>query len=294
MAMSTAPIPAAAAPRAEAFKQVRAERLKTTAMAAPAVVTTFVLFGGALAGATRSSIEPNPTGASGVSLDAWEAVVDDPGFLDASLFTLQTSALATLLAAAVALAAAQALHDRGSALRGLFSLPVPVPHLIVAILALLWLAPGGLADRLLGPLPVELTGDRAGIGIVLVYVYKEAPFLTLLLLAAWGARVRGREEAAAVLGATAWQRWRWVVWPVLRAPLAVGSLIVAAFVVGSFEVPLTVGPTYPPTLSVSALEATRSADLSGQAQASATLLVAAALTIALALAAAWAARTVDG
>jgi len=292
--MSAAPVGAAAPPGVGAFEQVKAERLKTAAMAAPAVLTTVVLFGGALAGAIRSSVEPNPSGAPGASLDAWRAVFGDPSFLDAAVFTAQTSVLATLLAAVVALLAARALRDRGIALRGLFSLPVPVPHLIVAVLALLWLAPGGLADRLLGPLPVELTGDGAGIGIVLVYVYKEAPFLTLLLLVAWGPRVRGREEAAAVLGATAWQRWRWVVWPALRPPLAVGSLIVAAFVVGSFEVPLTVGPTYPPTLSVSALEATRSADLSGQAQASATLLVAAVVAIALALAAAWAARGVDG
>jgi len=259
-------------------------------MLAPALIATAVLFGGALAGALWSSLQPNPAG-GGVSLEAWQAVLGDPSFLDAALFTLQTSALATLLAAILAVLAARVLRDRGSGLRTMFSLPVPVPHLIVAILALLWLAPGGLADRLLGPLPVSLTGDRAGLGIVVVYVYKEAPFLALLLLASWGPRLREREEAAALLGASAWQRLRWVVWPGLRTPLVVGSLIVAAFAVGSFEVPLTVGPTYPPTLSVSALEAARSADLAGQAQASATLLIAAAASIALALGAARAARS---
>ena len=50
-----------------------------------------------------------------------------------------------------------------------------------------------------------------------------------------------REEAAAVLGASAWQRLRWVLWPTIRTPLVVGSIVVGAFALGAFEVPLTVG-----------------------------------------------------
>jgi putative spermidine/putrescine transport system permease protein len=125
-------------------------------------------------------------------------------------------------------------------------------------------------------------------------VYKEAPFLALLVLAGCGGELREREEAAAVLGAGPWQRLRWVTWPAIRAPLVVGSIIVAAYAAGSFEVPLAVGPNYPPTLATFAYEATQGDVIAGQGAAAAALLLAAAASIALALIAIRFARDVEG
>jgi putative spermidine/putrescine transport system permease protein len=153
------------------------------------------------------------------------------------------------------------------------------------VVAVIWLAPGGLADRLLGGLPVSLIRDRAGIGIVLVYVYKEAPFLALLVLATMGRSLAEREEAAAVCGADWLRRVRFVVWPTIRRPLATGCLIVGAFAFGAFEVPLVVGPTYPPTVATYALQATQGDLIHGQSLAAAALLVAAAASFLLAAAA---------
>lgn len=164
----------------------------------------------------------------------------------------------------------------------------------MATLAVLWLAPGGLADRALGALPVDLVRDPWGLGVVAVYVYKETPFLVLLLLSAMGRGLTEREEAAAVHGASASQRLRWVVWPTVRAPLVVGSIVIAAFVLGAFEVPLVVGPNYPPTLATYAYEATRNDVLSGEGVAAAALLMAAVAAIALAVAAVRFARTAEG
>lgn len=251
----------------------------------PAVGALVVLFGGALVGAVRTSLEPGAAGALGaVDLSAWRAVLSDPAFADALVFTARVTLVSTVISAIVAVVFAALLRSRGVTLRGLFGFPVLVPHLIVAVVAVVWLGGGGLADRLLGTLPVDLIRDRGGWGVVLVYVYKEAPFLTLLLLATWDGRVADREEAAAVAGAGRLARFRFVVWPALRAPLVVGSLIVAAFAFGSFEVPLVVGPTYPPTVAVYALDQTRTALLVGQARAAAALLVAAGVSIGLAMA----------
>lgn len=229
----------------------------------------------------------------GASLDSWRALLGDPVLADALLLTLRVTLLATLASAALALLIAGALRRRGAALRSLAALPVPVPHLLVATLAVLWLAPGGLADRALGALPVDLVRDPWGLGIVAVYVYKETPFLVLLVLAAMGRSLAEREEAAATCGASPWQRLRWVVWPAVRTPLVVGSIIVAAFVLGAFEVPLVVGPSYPPTLATYAYDATRGDLLAGEGVAAAALLVAALAAIALAVAAVRFARTAE-
>ncbi|MBA3736226.1 MAG: ABC transporter permease subunit [Actinobacteria bacterium] len=261
---------------------IRRDRLVTVALVAPATTALLLLFAGGLLGAVRQSLEPGIVGGLGGS--AWSALYHDPSFRDAVRFSAEIALEATALSALIAILAALALRRHGTFARSLFALPVPVPHLLVAVIAVLWLAPGGLGDRLLGGLPVSLVGDRAGIGIVLVYVYKEAPFLALLVLAAMGRSLAEREEAAAVHGADWPQRLRWVVWPTIRKPLAAGCLIVGAFAFGAFEVPLVVGPSYPPTIATYALQATQGDLIRGQSLAAAALLVAAAASFALAAA----------
>lgn len=266
-------------------------RTQNAILLAPALVALVSLFGGAIVGAARVSLVPLGQPAT---LDAWRGLIDDPAFADAVTFTVRTAVLSTILAAAVALALALAIRHRGTFVRSVLALPVPVPHLIVATVAVLWLAPGGLADRLLGGLPVTLIRDRAGLGIVLVYVYKEAPFLLLLVLAALGRAHREHDEAAAALGVTPFQRLRWVTWPAVRSPLVVGSIVVFAFVLGAFEVPLALGPSYPSTIAEYARQATQGDLVAGQSTAAAALMVAALASIALAALAVRAARDPQG
>lgn len=258
---------------------------------APAGLVLALLFGGALAGVVRASLVPLSGGAS---LEAWRALLHDPAFAAAAGFTLLLTAVSTLLTAAAGLGLACLLRSRGTLPRAVAALPVPVPHLLAATLAVLWLGPGGLAERLLGGLPIELVRDRSGAAIVLVYVYKEAPFLALLVLAACGRDLVAREEAAAVLGASRRQVLRWVTWPAVRAPLVVGSIIVAAYVAGSFEVPLLVGPNSPPTIATYAFEATQGDVIAGQGTAAAALLLVCAFCAVLALAVVRLARDVEG
>lgn len=217
------------------------------------------------------------------SLASWRALFADPAFADALWFSVRIAVAATACSAVAAVAVALVLRRRGTALRTLAALPVPVPHLLVAVLAVLWLGPGGLAERVLGTgLGGALIGDRHGLGIVIVYVYKETPFLVLLLLAAMGRGLSEREEAAAVLGASRGQVLRWVLWPAVRMPLVLGAIVVAAFSLGAFEVPLTVGPNAPPTLAELAFQATENDLLAGEGVAAAALLVTAAAAVGLA------------
>lgn len=258
--------------------------------ALPAIAIVVVLFGGAVAGALRTSLVPLGGGAG---LDAWRELFGDPGFAASAWFTARVALLSTAISAALAILLAGALRRRGTVVRALVMLPVPVPHLLAATIAVVWLAPGGLAERAVGALPFALIRDEWGLGIVLVYVYKETPFLLLLLLAAMGRSLGEREEAAAVLGAGPLQRLRWVAWPAIRAPLVVGSIIVTAFVIGAFEVPLTVGPNQPPMLATYAFEATQGDVISGEQVAAATLLLTTLVAIALAAAAVRLARTAE-
>ena len=237
-----------------------------------------------------------PLGGS-VTLDVWRDLFADPAFGDsAALHRAGRRARRPRLSAALALLICAGLRRRSTLQRTLMALPVPVPHLLVAVAAVLWLGPGGLAERLLGGLPVDLVGDRHGLGIVLVYVYKETPFLVLLLLAASGQGLRrARRGGGGARASSRFQRLRWVLWPALRGPLIVGSTVVAAFVIGAFEVPLIVGPELPDRRSPSTRSRPREGDLiAGEGTAAATLLVAAAAAMLLAAVAVRFARDAQG
>ncbi|MBW3662766.1 MAG: hypothetical protein KY469_06675 [Actinobacteria bacterium] len=244
----------------------------------PALGATVVLFGGAVVGAVVTSLHPAPDG--GATLDAWRFVLADARFHRSLWFTVTLAVVTTLSAAALALLAARVIRGHRWA-QVLFGLPVLLPHLLVAALAVLWLGPGGLADRALAPLPVELVRASSGAGIVLVYLFKEVPFLTLLLLAGWDDEVATLEESAAVAGAGPLRRLALVVAPALRGPLVLGAVVVAAFVTGAFEVPLLVGPNSPPMLATYALEETRVGGLAGRSHAAVALLVTTAVAVVL-------------
>jgi putative spermidine/putrescine transport system permease protein len=256
----------------------------------PVVLIVIVLFGGGLMTAAATTVR-NSSGQW--TAQVWREVLADPALMDALWFSLRTTLAVTVLSAAIAVPIAASVRKRLWT-RVATVLPLVIPHLTVAVLAVLWLGPGGLADRLLGTLPVQMIRDRAGLGIIVVYVVKEVPFLVLLITAAWGEATREREEAAAALGAGPVTRFRFVSWPAIRLPLVTGSLIVAAFVLGSFEVPLVVGPSYPPTLATLAFEQTRAPDLAGAARAAAILLLTTGFALLLAAMAVRVARRHDG
>ena len=258
------------------------DQLQRALLLAPAIATIGILFGAAVAGALRQSLDPTLLGGP-ATLSAWRDTLSDGAFHDAALFTLQVTAMATALSAVLALALAWFLRRARTLTRLFATLPVPIPHVLVTVVAVVWLAPGGLADRLVGGLPLELTRDGEGLGITLVYTYKETPFLVLLLLMVMGQRLVENEEMAAVLGGSRWRQLQHVIWPAVRLPLLLGSIVVAAFVLGSFEVPLAVGPTYPDTLATYALDATQIDVTGGRATAAVALLLAAGAALAVAV-----------
>ncbi len=252
--------------------------------ALPALLTLAVLFTAALAGAVRSSLQAQPLAGGAPSLAAWPRVLGDEAFVAAVWFTAKITLATTLLSIPLALLLAVAVRGRGWA-RTVMALPVLVPHLLVAAVTVMWLGPGGLVDRAVGAVPFDVVRDPSGLGIVVVYLVKEVPFLALVILASWDDAVAQREEAAAVQGAGLLLRLRYVVLPAVRGPLVIGALLVAAFVVGSFEVPLVVGPTSPDMVATYALRVTRVADLAGRSHAAVALLVATGVALLLAAAA---------
>jgi putative spermidine/putrescine transport system permease protein len=153
--------------------------------------------------------------------------------------------------------------------------PLPVPHLVAAAGLVMLLTQSGIAARLAyaGGLigqPSDfppLFYDRSSVGIVLVYLWKEVPFIGLVLLAVLKSTGSEYEEAAATLGASPLQRLRYVLLPLLLPSLLATSVIVFAYMFGSFEIPLLLGARYPEVLPVMAYRLYSNPDLSLRPQA---------------------------
>lgn len=217
-------------------------------------------------------------GDSEVTFRHYGDALRDPDLRSAFALSLRLSVISTGVALAISLGMALLLRKRlrgDGLLRLLFQLPLPIPHLVGAVAITLLVAQSGLIARLLhlagllgdrGNFPL-LVGDRFGAGIIIVYVWKEVPFITLLLLAALAGIGEQYEEAACTLGASAWQRFRYVLVPLLFPAMLSASLIVFAFTFGAFEVPLLMGRTYPKSLPVWAYQGFNNVDLTQRPEA---------------------------
>ena len=217
-------------------------------------------------------------GESEVTFRHYGDVLRDVEVRDALLVSLRISGASTAIALCVSLALTMLLRQRlrgDGVLRVLFQLPLPIPHLVGAVGITFLVAQSGSVARVLNAVGLLhdrsdfplLVGDRFGVGICLVYVWKEAPFITLLLLAALSGIGDQYEEAARTLGASAWQRFRHVLLPLLLPAMLSASLIVFAFTFGAFEVPYVMGRTYPKALPVWAYQRFSDVDLNQRPEA---------------------------
>lgn len=237
-------------------------------------------------------------GAGGFTLDRLARVLGEAAVWESVFWTVRTAALATLLAAAAAVAVA--VGFRGSSAvdrtaRALSVLPLPVPHLIAATTAVLVLGQSGLLSRigvsagwLTGPADMPaLVYDRAGMGLILMLGWKEFPFLALVAFSVLATRGAALEETARSLGAGPWQRFLRVTWPILWRGLAPAAVAVFAFAAGSYEAAALLAPSDPLALPVLTLERYTDPDLGRRGDAFVLTLLALALATSAVLLHEW-------
>ena len=234
-------------------------------------------------------------GARGPDLDAWRALLGQPGLARAAALSLWTGLAATVISLIVAFGAVAALGSRAAGLRRAMAPLLAAPHAALAIGLAFVIAPSGWIARglaaVLGwdrPPDLATVGDPWGLALILGLVLKEVPFLTVILLAA-ATQIPLRQQMAAgrALGYGRAAVWLWVLapqlWPLIRLPV----MIVLAFSVSVVDMALILGPSNPPTLSVMVARLFTDPDLRAMLPASAGALAQLALT-ALAIGLLWA------
>jgi putative spermidine/putrescine transport system permease protein len=269
------------------------DRTRLALMLAPALLVLGGLFLSGLGLTLLRSFRYMPAlGLTEPDLAAYAAILTAPGFLASLALSLWIATASTLLAASLALAAALLLRQTfpGRAfLSFLVQLNLTIPHIVGAIGILYLFSQSGSFARLAHATGIisapqgfpALTNDPYAIGIILLYVWKELPFITLILLANLQTLGEDHEAVARTLGATRWQSFRHVLFPMLMPGLAAGSVLVFAFAFGAYEVPLLLGQHAPKALPVLVWQASTDTDLTTRPEAMAMAVVITLIGLAL-------------
>ena len=281
------------------------ERWRIPLMLAPTMTVIFVLFIGLTYGALVSLGWQPIIGRTEISLTAYHSILFSDRyasvFWQGLLLTIWVSFASTLLSAVLALATALLLRRTFIGKRiavFLYQLNLPVPHVVAAIGILFLFSQSGLLSRtgaqlglLNGPsdFPVVVK-DRLGIGIILSFVWKEVPFVGVIVLAVLQSLGVDYEDLARSLGANRWQRFRYVILPLVMPGLLSGSILVFAFTFGSFEVPAILGVRFPRTLTVTAVRFFRDPDLNARTEGMAISIIISVIVFFLVLGYMWLSR----
>ncbi|MEH7107346.1 ABC transporter permease [Bacillus sp. JJ1764] len=133
----------------------------------------------------------------------------------------------------------------------IFHLPIGIPHLLAAYMFMQVFMQSGWISRLLFHLGLidsmerfpMLIHDEWGVGVILAYLWKEIPFMILLIYPFIVKLISEWRDQAGLLGATFPQQVRWIFIPLL-VPLWVGGMwVVFAFVLAGYEIPALLART---------------------------------------------------
>ncbi len=271
------------------------DRAKITLMLAPALILIGGLFFGGLAVGFARSLHVIPAlGLTQPNLSAYRAVLAAPDFASALGLSLYIALTSTLLSLILAIAAALLLRGTGpgrSLIRFLFQLNLTVPHLVGAIGILYLFGQSGLFARAafhtgLITAPADfpaLIFDPAAIGIIAQYVWKEVPFIALIILSQLQTVTEDYDALARSLGASPLQTFRHVTLPLILPAALAAAILVFAFAFGAYEIPALLGQSHPSALPVLAWRSFTDADLAARPQAMAMAMIIAALSTLLIL-----------
>ena len=175
------------------------------------------------------------------------------------LFTLAIVVLSTLLIGIVAIAIAGYLTLGGNpravaVLRWLYRWPLFIPFVVAGQVMRTFLAKNGMLNHvligtgLIDPLSAQSLLDWRG--IVVAFVWKQAPFVTLLLAGAMASLEPQHIEAARNLGARSMRVLIDIILPQVRGTLLVGLVLSFVTMLSVLSVPLMINPNSPTMITV--------------------------------------------
>lgn len=177
------------------------------------------------------------------------------------LYSLYLAGVSSIIAVigGVAIAAFMTRARTGRFLRLVnVQIPIMTMHSLVALAVMFLFTGSGLVPRVLAAFGLvsdpssftSVVGSVSGWGIILVYAWKEIPFIAFSTVTIMASISDSLGEAAAMLGASPLRAFFGVTLPLCKGAIAKAFMVVFAFAFGSYEVPFLLGPTLPQAMPV--------------------------------------------
>ncbi len=175
------------------------------------------------------------------------------------LFSLEIALLSTAIAGVLSISLAAYLRlvkgRLASLIGAVYRLPIFIPFVVVAQMMTTFLAPHGLLNISLAQVglvnldaPLDLLNWK---GLTFGFVWKQAPFMTLIVLSGFEMIESTYIEAARSFGARVPQVILRILIPMSRASISVALILAFTSTVGTFTLPyMLIGGKTPTTLTV--------------------------------------------
>ncbi len=232
-------------------------------MLAPVLLLLAFFVCGLAGGIVQSFGVLKAAGLYGFTLQYYKAVFSQPDLL----LSIRTSLRVTGISSAAAVVSGillSAVFSRTGFIRSrayhFFKLPVLIPHTVVAALVINLFSQSGLLARLcfaLGILRdsrdfIPMVFDTGFVGVMMGYLWKEIPFIVLVVATVMANIGESLGEAATNLGASRIRAFFHVTLPLCLPSAALSFIMVFTYSFGAYELPLLLGPTSPRALPVQA------------------------------------------
>ncbi|MDU3803932.1 ABC transporter permease subunit [Paraclostridium bifermentans] len=238
-------------------------KIKPYLLIAPAALLLLFIMGVGICTCILQSLGYFPLiGLDNITFDYYKEILSNQQFINSLMLSLKTSIISSTIATIIGILLAYLMtKSRVSKLRYfLLNLPIIVPHIIVIMLAFAVFSKTGIIARILYNLNlisdsrefVSLVNDKAGIGIIIVYIYKGMPFIAITVYNILNSLDVKLEDVALNLGANKFQVLKLVIMPQIMPTILSSFIVIFAFSFGSFEVPYLIGATNPKALPVNA------------------------------------------
>jgi putative spermidine/putrescine transport system permease protein len=196
------------------------------------------------------------TGKNAFSLIHWK-IVATREVIDSVLYSLKMGVLSSLFTVLVAFPVALFFRKGGGGKRFLGSVikvPLFIPALVAAFLVVNLISYHGIVNESLMALhvirqPLRMLNDHFGWGVVFIQVWKNLPFVLLILMASLAGIRDDTVDAARNLGAGTWAVVFHIYVPLSMSGILVSMILMFIKAFGDFPINSVAGPIYPSSIA---------------------------------------------
>lgn len=237
------------------------KKLKPYLMILPVVLLLGVFILGLINGLLESFGIMPAVGLTRFTLSYYREVLANVNLTTSLFLSLYISLVSSLIAVVLGVLISIAATASGLVKSKFFEIvkiPVIIPHTVSALVMINLFSQSGIVARIAYQLQLiqgqesflPLMYDQHSIGIILTYLWKEIPFVVLVIVTIMANIDFTLGEAAINLGASKWKVFKTITLPLCFPSILTSFIIIFAFSFGAYEIPYLLGATEPKALPV--------------------------------------------